>query len=146
MTRPWQDLGPAEHLRRMIRECLGPEQSDDRLASHQADAVRRLLAILEDRRGALLADEVGLGKSFVAAAVAFEYQKRGHEIELVIPASLQIQWKSIALSFDLRPTVLTHEALFRRPSFPLAGASEKLIVVDEAHRFRNRTAKRFRAL
>jgi len=53
------------------------------LAPHQAPAARRLLAILRRYRGALLADAVGLGKSYVALAAAHALEE---PVAFVVPA------------------------------------------------------------
>src|SRR4029077_4871252 len=59
------------------------------LAPHQIPAAERLSAIIARHGGALLADEVGLGKSYVALAVALA---RGEPFTLVVPAVLMQQW------------------------------------------------------
>ena len=112
------------------------------LAPHQCSAVERVLALLDRYGGVLLADEVGLGKSYVAAAVARSMQERGYEVELVVPASLVPQWKEVAGEFGVTARVLTHD------SIPTSGCCDKrrLIVVDEAHGFRNPRTQRWTAL
>jgi superfamily II DNA or RNA helicase len=111
------------------------------LAPHQIEAVEAATGLLRDRRGALLADDVGLGKSFVAAEVMRRF---AGAIELVVPASLISQWRETLRAFEVAPRILTHDALANDPFFPVA--SERLVVVDEAHAFRNRTTRRYAAL
>ncbi|HEY6200985.1 MAG TPA: DEAD/DEAH box helicase, partial [Candidatus Binatia bacterium] len=112
------------------------------LAPHQRSAVEHALALLERYGGVLLADEVGLGKSYVAAAVARSMQERGYDVELIVPASLVPQWKDVACEFGVTARVLTHD------SIPASGCCDKrrLIVVDEAHAFRNPRTQRWTAL
>ena len=146
------------------------------LAVHQRPAATRLTAILSRYGGAVLADAPGLGKSYVAMAVAL---MRGEPFTLVVPAVLVDQWKRLCSRFAVTPEILTHEALSRRHA---AGAAESrgsapvaesdfdrqgpshradaeprvhsrrqprcpsLLVVDEAHHFRNPATKRYRAL
>src|SRR5438045_9437047 len=55
------------------------------LAPHQREAIDRIAELFERFRGAILAGEAGLGKSFVAAEVAAKH--RG-AVEMLIPASL----------------------------------------------------------
>jgi hypothetical protein len=114
------------------------------LARHQLDAVERLLGLLDRYGGALLADEVGLGKSFVAAAVAREHAARGAEIELVVPASLVPQWRDTLRDFGVAARLLTHDALAGDPFVP--EPRERLVVADEAHAFRNPRTQRYDAL
>ncbi|MGZ8851537.1 MAG: hypothetical protein ACXW3E_14585, partial [Thermoanaerobaculia bacterium] len=59
-----------------------------RLADHQSAAVESLDRLLGRYGGAILADEPGLGKSFVAAEIA----RRHENVELIVPASLVAQW------------------------------------------------------
>jgi len=113
------------------------------LAPHQRDAVRRALALIAAHGGAVLADEVGTGKSFVAATVARELQRRGSEVDLIVPASLVRQWRETLHEFGVDARILTHDALASDASL---SQRERLLVVDEAHAFRNRQTQRWRAL
>ena len=115
------------------------------LAPHQQAALVRVNGLLDRYGGALLADEVGLGKSFVAAAVAAGRQERGYEIELVAPASLMRQWRDTLRSFDVEARMLTHDGLARDP-FVADPSRERLLIVDEAHAFRNPMTQRWAAL
>jgi superfamily II DNA or RNA helicase len=112
------------------------------LAPHQRSAVERALELLDRYGGMLLADEVGLGKSFVAAAVAQAMQERGHEIELIVPASLVAQWTDVLDLFRVSASVLTHDSISERSK----SAKRRLIIVDEAHGFRNSRTQRWAAL
>lgn len=116
-----------------------------RLAPHQDEAANRIRSLLQERGGAVLADEPGLGKSWVAAALAREFAGQGFEIELTVPRALLRQWHDLLESFEVSASVLTHDALHRRFLVPGSGQS-RLLVVDEAHRFRNRATNRYRAL
>ena len=109
------------------------------LAEHQRDAVTRAVALLETRGGVLLADDVGLGKSYVAAAVMTR-----HESELIVPASLVLQWRETLRAFDVDAPLLTHDGIVRDPFVPRP--SRRLVVVDEAHAFRNPRTQRYAAL
>jgi len=120
------------------------------LAPHQIPAAERLTAIIARHGGALLADEVGLGKSYVALAVALA---RGEPFTLVVPAVLVPQWRGLLDRFGAQETpIITHESLsvsarsvgaqHAAPRHPHAG----LFVIDEAHRFRNPDTNRYRSL
>jgi len=113
------------------------------LAPHQVPAVARLRAILARYGGALLADAVGLGKSYVALAVALG---TGKPFALVVPAVLVPQWRSLLARHDSRAPILTHESLSGRSIRLTAYPTIRLLVVDEAHRFRNPETNRYRAL
>ncbi|HEV2719139.1 MAG TPA: SNF2-related protein, partial [Thermoanaerobaculia bacterium] len=112
------------------------------LASHQRSAVERALALLERYGGVLLADEVGLGKSYVAAAVARAMQEHGYDVELIVPASLVPQWKDVAGNFGVAAQIHSHDSIPEEVRIN----KRRLIVVDEAHGFRNPRTQRWTAL
>jgi len=88
-----------------------PEVWPPWLAPHQVPAAERLNAILARYRGALLADAVGLGKSYVALAVALA---QAEPFALIVPAVLAPQWRSLLDRFGVDAPIVTHEALSRR--------------------------------
>lgn len=108
-----------------------------RLAEHQLEAVARAGAILQKRGGVVLADEVGLGKSFVAA----ELMRRARSVELVVPHALVAQWRETLALFGVEAPIFTHDRIPKE-----RGAGERLLVVDEAHAFRNPKTRRYAAL
>jgi superfamily II DNA or RNA helicase len=111
------------------------------LAEHQSSAVARALELLRTRGGLLLADDVGLGKSFVAAEVMRCF---AGEAELIVPAALVGQWRATLLQFDVEARLLTHDAVVSETFVPAPGP--RLVVVDEAHAFRNPKTQRYAAL
>ena len=120
------------------------------LAPHQVPAAARLSAIIARHGGALLADEVGLGKSYVALAVALARQE---PFSLVVPAVLVPQWRALLDRFGVQETpIITHERL--SVSAHQVGAQHAaplhshtgIVIIDEAHRFRNPDTNRYRAL
>src|SRR5438128_1702884 len=115
------------------------------LAPHQRIAVDDALSLLDRYGGVLLADEVGLGKSYVAAAVGCEMQRRGATIEVIVPAPLVEQWRETLGDFKVSARVMTHDSLLGNPFIPRADGF-RFIVVDEAHAFRNSRTQRYDAL
>lgn len=107
----------------------------DWLLPHQPEAARGLASALCVHGVALLADATGLGKTWTALAVATRYDR----IVAVVPAILVSQWRRTARQVGVTLTIVTHEALSRGGRIPRAG----LLVVDEAHRFRNPTTVRY---
>ncbi|HEY4220505.1 MAG TPA: DEAD/DEAH box helicase family protein, partial [Myxococcota bacterium] len=94
------------------------------LHAHQCAAVDRLRELLRDERGALLADDAGLGKTYVAAAI----MREAAQPLLVIPASLRIMWVQALRAAGARATLVTYSALSRGA----APAGEfDLVVLDE---------------
>lgn len=114
------------------------------LADHQSVAVTRVLELLEEFGGVLLADEPGLGKSFIAAAVARALSDQRFATELVVPASLLEQWRRTLDQFEVDARLQSHDSLLSERWVPRAG--RRLLVVDEAHAFRNPRTRRYDAL
>ena len=114
------------------------------LAPHQIPAHDRLVAILARHRGAVLADAVGLGKSYVALAVATSL---GASPTLVVPAALIPQWRALLDRLALSAVIWSHERMSRDGGGPRwERGSTPLCIVDEAHHFRNPGTRRYRAL
>lgn len=118
-------------------------RDDSLLADHQLAAVAQLTAIIHEFGGAVLADEPGLGKSFVAAEIARRESMSRVDVEVVVPASLVPQWRDTLSMFGVTAAVVTHGALLTigQPS-----DGRRLIIVDEAHAFRNPATLRYAAL
>jgi len=135
--RPIADLAPAI---RLGLAGVAPASWDPPpwLLAHQRPAARRLSAALRVFGSALLCDAVGLGKSFVALALATRYAG----FTLIVPAALRAQWRDLAARYGLAPRIVTHEALSRGARLPAAN----LLVVDEAHRFRDAGTRRYDTL
>ena len=144
---------PYELLMRVLAARYGlqvpPELDRDAsftLKWFQEDAAFRVIKLLDRQaRGALLADAVGLGKTYVALAVIEHYVYRhagrrrgkGKPVLLIVPASLEEMWSKLIddAGLDWACRVLTTQTL--RAEFdvtPYVGAD--LIVMDEAHRLR----------
>lgn len=111
------------------------------LAEHQREAVARALKLLATRGGVILADEAGLGKSYVAAEVMRRFDGVR---ELIVPAALVGQWRETLAELGVGARVLTHDALAGDPF--VATPEPTLVVVDEAHAFRNPSTRRYAAL
>jgi len=109
------------------------------LRRHQILAVSRLNAALDEFGGALLADEVGMGKTFVALAVAARF----HRPIVVAPAVLRDMWTQQARAAGIEIPILSFESLSRGRN--VAGHFD-LIVIDEAHHLRNPVTRRYREL
>lgn len=89
--------------------------------------------------GALLADGVGTGKTWIALAVATALEP-GRPVHLLVPAALITQWKEAARRTAVRVLLHSHETLSRgRPPAPDRGP----VIVDESHRFRTPSTRRY---
>ena len=105
------------------------------LRPHQVAAARRLAGSLQAFGGALLADAVGTGKTYVALGLATRYRR----VAAIVPACLTTQWQRVAAHLSVPITTVSHERLSRRGSIP----SCDLVIIDEAHRMRNPDTVRY---
>ena len=120
------------------------------LQPHQMSAVARLRTALDQFGGALLCDDVGMGKTYVATAIAQEYARR----LVVAPAALTPMWRAALAATGTVAEIVTFESLSRADADELRGhrrteaETERydLIVVDEAHHARNPATNRYFAL
>jgi superfamily II DNA or RNA helicase len=102
---------------------------------------RRVLAAIRRHHGALLADPVGTGKTYVALAVAAAVN-RGSTACLV-PAALMGQWRATADRLSVPVTLCSHEQI-SRGRLPLG--TRGLVLIDESHHLRNPHTRRYRHL
>ncbi len=138
---PWVE--PAEAARALARELLPDEAASPPppwLLADQVSSFRRVVAALWRYRGALLADPLGSGKTYVALAAAGAIDRRGRAVCLV-PATLVPQWRATAQALGVAVTVVSHEQA-SRGRLPEPGRGP--VVIDEAHRFRNPRTRRYR--
>lgn len=109
------------------------------LHAHQQEAIDRIRVLLREQRGALLADEAGLGKTYVAAAI----MRHAARPLLVLPAALRAMWRDSLRAAGVSATMVSYSAL-SRGSVP-AGDYD-LLVLDEAHHARTSSTLRYAVL
>ena len=117
---------------------------------YQLDAVRQALAIIERNNGVIIADVVGLGKTIIACAVAKELKKRGAVIcppGLVGDKNKNSGWKKYAEEFGMTNwEVRSLGDLENIAAFIQKTKDIEVIIIDEAHRFRNQDTKDYEYL
>lgn len=124
--------------RMVLGRDAGTALGEVTLYDHQREAVARVRQMLERHGGALLADDVGLGKTFSALALA-----DGQESSVVIgPAALRDAWVTAALRAHVAIRFLSFESLGRSGS---ADLQPTFVIVDEAHHLRSPGTRRFAA-
>jgi superfamily II DNA or RNA helicase len=117
------------------------------LAEFQEDAVRKARRILAQYDGVIVADSVGLGKTWIGKKLLEDYAYHQRQKALVIcPASLKPMWENELKTASIAAYVITQERL-GSDEFDLRGIVDvDVILVDEAHNFRNKRAKRYMQL
>lgn len=122
------------------------------LYNFQKDAVLAIINKLEKFNGCILADSVGLGKTFTALAVIKYYENRNKSVLVLCPKKLANNWNTYKDNYvnnpiaadRLRYDVLYHTDLSRTQGTSngldldrLNWSAYDLIVIDESHNFRN---------
>ena len=113
---------------------------------YQTDAVQLALNAIENHNGAIVADVVGLGKSVIASTVARNLKLR---TIVICPPHLVPQWESYKDEFQFTATVFSGGKIEQALSHytELVKDGEKfLIIVDEAHRYKNEYTQDYAAL
>jgi hypothetical protein len=135
---------PGAQVARAIARRLAPDEDTDPppewLRPEQTRSFRRTLHALRRYGGALLADPVGSGKTYVALAVA-AVLNRGRPTACLVPATLVQQWTATARVLGLEVVTGSHQSASRGR---LPDVGRGLVVVDEAHHFRNPATWRYR--
>ncbi len=153
---------------RMLWELYGAELEAEaaaegtpqiHLTSFQADGLWRARRILEERNGVLIADEVGLGKTFLAGELISEAAlDRRQNVLVIAPATLRDgPWRAFRSEHNLPMELVSYEQLLgdRRlneehtDNTTLEAKDIKtyaMVVIDEAHNLRNPSTQRAQAL
>ncbi len=131
-----------------------PESVVD-LATFQEDAVNRVYSSLTNYNGVLVADSVGLGKTWIAKKVIEDFGfYRRRKFLVICPASLHRMWQAELKDLGVSENIihqeylggegLDFEDLEKRHQIKFADIS--LIVIDESHNFRNPISNRYENL
>ena len=122
------------------------------LYNFQRDAALGIINKLEKYNGCILADSVGLGKTFTALAVIKYYENRNKSVLVLCPKKLGANWFTFRENYRnnpiaedrLRYDVLFHTDLSRTHGYSngkdlsmLNWSNYDLVVIDESHNFRN---------
>ncbi len=117
------------------------------LAEFQEDSVKRARRILQRYDGVLIADSVGLGKTWIGKKLleGYAYHQRMKAL-VVCPASLRPMWQRELAESTIAAGVLGMEEMGRDDFDAARYADADVILVDESHNFRSSTANRYLAL
>lgn len=124
----------------------------NKLYDFQRDAVLGIINKLERHNGCILADSVGLGKTFSALGVIKYYQERNRSILVLCPKKLGDNWLTFLNNYEDNPLIkdrLNYDVLYHTDLSRDKGESNgidlsrvnwgnyDLVVIDESHNFRN---------
>jgi superfamily II DNA or RNA helicase len=117
------------------------------LAEFQEDAAKKARRILERCDGVLIADSVGLGKTWIGKKLLedFAYHRRQKAV-VVCPASLREMWQRELASATIAAQVVGMEELGRDTFDASPYGDADVLLIDESHNFRNDKANRYLAL
>ncbi len=135
-------------------EATGFKQSVvwNKLYNFQKDAALAIINKLEKFNGCILADSVGLGKTFTALSVIKYYENRNKSVLVLCPKKLHDNWMTYRSNYvnnplvadRLRYDILYHTDLSRRSGLSngldlqhINWSNYDLVVIDESHNFRN---------
>lgn len=124
----------------------------NKLYNFQRDASLAIINKLEKYNGCILADSVGLGKTFTALSIIKYYENRNRNVLVLCPKKLNDNWQTFRSNYKNNPVLadrLRYDILFHSDLSRDKGLSNgldlervnwgnyDLIVIDESHNFRN---------
>lgn len=124
----------------------------NKLYNFQRDAALAIINKLEKYNGCILADSVGLGKTFTALSVIKYYENRNKSVLVLCPKKLHDNWVTYRSNYVNNPLVadrLRYDILYHTDLSRSSGHSNgldlehinwgnyDLVVIDESHNFRN---------
>ena len=136
------------------KEATGFKKSKiwSKLYNFQQDACLAIINKLEKYNGCILADSVGLGKTFTALSVIKYYESRNNRVLVLCPKKLSNNWNIYKNNYKNNPIAedrLRYDVLFHTDLNRTSGESNgndlafinwenyDLVVIDESHNFRN---------
>jgi len=136
------------------REILWDDEITTKLADFQKVAVRQAIQMIKDYGGAFVADVVGVGKSYIGAAVLKHFERTRAARGLIIcPKALEKMWESYNEKYQLNARVLSMSMLKEAEE---AGRNILLedvryrdrdfVLLDESHNFRHHNTQRYKVL
>jgi len=150
-------------LYELVRDRLEGEEDKDilwddeitrRLADFQKVAVRQAVQMIRDYGGAFVADVVGMGKSYVGAAVVKHFERTQHVRPLIVcPATLVEMWERYNEVYQLNARVLSMGMLREGDDGDVSVLLKDVkyrdrdfVLVDESHNFRHPDTQRYRVM
>ncbi|PDW01368.1 hypothetical protein A9Q02_21020 [Candidatus Chloroploca asiatica] len=127
--------------------ALDPTRSVVELATFQHEAFQKAQRILRRYHGVMIADSVGLGKTYIGKKLLelFAYYQRQRAL-IICPAQLREMWQRQIEESRIAARIIGMEEL-GRADYPVSQHSDaEFVLVDESHNFRNPQAQRYQNL
>ena len=135
----------SQEARSGINNYMIPKRLLDELLPFQANAVSVAARHLDKRRGVLISDVVGLGKTLTATAVAKLFEETFFtETLIVCPKNLVDMWNDYKHNYALRGDVISISKIGK--SFIEKTRRYRVVIIDESHNLRNRQGKKYALL
>lgn len=122
------------------------ERGLDDLTYFQRVAVNKAISILNKYNGVIIADSVGLGKTYIGISLLKQYYNSSEKILIICPASLYNMWMNECSKNSLKVEIKTQEDIGRNGLDKEFMKDIKYILIDETHNFRNDSSERFKEL
>jgi len=124
------------------------------LADFQKVAVYQAIQKMRDNGGCFVSDVVGLGKSYIGAAILKHFERTEHARPLIIcPKALEDMWEGYNETYHLNARVLSMSLLKETDEAGVNGLLQNVryrdrnvVLVDESHNFRHHTTQRYEVL
>ncbi len=147
ILKTFLDLQNQKKLKPTVERLL--EENGYKKFSYQIDAVNQALGYIEANNGVIIADVVGLGKSVIASLIARNLDKKGI---IICPPALKgdymdkTGWWGYVRDFDLNGWHVYSRGKVEDLAVELDDSDIDVVIVDEAHSFRNQDTARYEAL
>ncbi len=136
------------------KDILWDDEITSRLADFQKVAVRQAVQIIRDFGGAFVSDVVGLGKSYIGAAIVKHFERTEHSRPLIIcPAPLVEMWERANEVYQLNARVISMGYLREddegNVNFLLKDSKYRdrdFVLIDESHNLRNSDTQRYKVV
>jgi superfamily II DNA or RNA helicase len=127
-----------------LSEYKLPNQFQKELLDFQQKAVLLAVHHLHKRKGVVIGDVVGLGKTMIATAIAKLFEDDFNSDTLILcPKNLEGMWEDYRLKYSLRAKVIAQSVAERE----LKNLKRfKLVIIDESHNLRNNEGSRYKAI
>ena len=150
VLKTYIELQEQKQIKQSLLELL--ERKGYRTYKYQTDAVAQAMSIIEQHKGVIVSDVVGLGKSIIAGLIARSLGKRGIILcppGLIGDDNATSGWRKYREDFALYDWEIRSVGLENlKKTFDLVRSNDEyeVVIIDEVHRFRNQDTEAYEVL